>query len=258
MQNQTVYEPPRGLADKITRRVVQWRNAAPANIRPPRPVLTLTFDDCPKSAITLGGPLLDEYQVRGAYYIATGMLDTDTPMGRIASADDVRTIHEDGHEICAHTHSHIDCARSDISEVEDDLNRNLNALDKITHGAKIHSFAYPFGETSFELKTRLKSQFSTLRGILPGVNRGLVDRSQLRAYEIDGSEKSVADLISAIDRSVISPEWTIMFTHDVSETPSGFGITPDQLRRVLDHARAHNVDIMTPSQAAQSLGMIAA
>lgn len=251
------YEPDRGLIAKIQRRMVQWRSAAPVNIRPPKPILSLTFDDCPKSATQTGARILDEYGVRACFYIASKLIDTDTVMGRIAGKIDLKTMFRDGHELGAHTHSHIDCAIEPEDKVIADIEQNLAELDGITGGETINSFAFPFGETSFSLKQKLAGRFSNLRGVLAGINRGLVDRAQLRAYEQDGSDGRVNRLLEALNMAAQAPSWVIMFTHDVSEEPSGFGITPVQLRTILDRARDLGVEVMTPSQVVGELGIAA-
>lgn len=252
------YEPNRGLASKLHRRLVQWRNAAPINFRPDKPVLSLTFDDCPSSAAILGTRILDRHNIQGCFYIATNLMGEDTVMGRIADRDEVRAIYQGGHEIGAHTHSHCDCAKTASEDVFADIERNLAELDPLTNGNKIHSFAYPFGETTYELKQKLARHFKTLRGVLPGHNRGLIDRAHFRSYEIDGSEARMKSILGALEASAITPSWIIMFTHDVAETPSGYGITPDQLETIIARAQALGVEIMSPSEVAKrySIGKI--
>lgn len=249
------YEPSRGLASKLQRRLVQWRNAAPINFRPDKPVLSLTFDDCPASAAILGTRILDRHNIQGCFYIASHLMGEDTVMGRIADRNEVRAIYQGGHEIGAHTHSHCDCAQTSLDDVISDITRNLAELDPLTNGNPIHSFAYPFGETTFELKKKLSNQFRTLRGVLPGHNRGLIDRAHFRAYEIDGSEARMKRMLDALDASAITPSWTIMFTHDVSETPSGYGISPEQLETIISHAQSLGIEIMSPLEVAKHFAM---
>ena len=248
------YQPDRGLAAKVERRVVQWRQAAPVTIQPDRPMLSITFDDCPKSAAVEGARLLDKYAVRACYYVASGLMGTDSHMGRMADRDDLQAVFDDGHEIGAHTHSHIDCSKASESEIIADIDRNMEELSEITRGAPVASFAFPFGETTFQLKQKLADRFGNLRGILSGNNRGRSDRAQLHAFELDGSEFSVERAVSALQKNAAAPGWTILFTHDVSETPSGFGVSPDQLVRLIEFARDKSVDFVTPSEASSRLG----
>lgn len=250
------YEPSRGLTAKLNRRLVQWRFASPVNIRPPRPLLSITFDDCPKTATTAGGRILDRYNTKACFYIASKLIDTDTVMGRIADKDDLRAMYAAGHEIAAHTHSHIDCAQTPAKDVIQDVEQNLEELTDITKGQIIQSFAFPFGETSYALKQKLSERFTNLRGVLSGNNRGLVDRAHLRAFEINGDPKSVDRILSALHVSADMPAWTILFTHDVSPDPSGFGMTPAQLERVIETANMLGIEIDTPANIVQKLGVL--
>lgn len=250
------YIPDRGLLAKINRRIVQWQVAAPVTIRPNRPMLSITFDDCPKSATRIGGAILDEMNVRACFYVATGLMDTDTVMGRIAGPDDLRAMSDAGHEIGSHTHSHIDCARTNVEDISKSIDQNVEILDGITRGRPIESFAFPFGETTVLVKRRLASRFKTLRGVLKGTNRGVADRAQLRAYEINGCNCSVDRLIEALKTNAASPGWIVMFTHDVADDPSPYGMTPHQLRHVVQTAQALGIEIGTPSQFIRDLGIL--
>ncbi len=52
------YEPNRSLFAKIERRLTQYRKAAPATVITDRPILSITFDDCPTSAADTGARIL--------------------------------------------------------------------------------------------------------------------------------------------------------------------------------------------------------
>lgn len=255
MQDTNPYQPNRSLLAKIERRLTQYRKAAPAMIQTGHPVLSITFDDCPTSAAETGARILEEYGVRGGYYIATGLMGQSSHMGMVLSSDEVAQLCTDGHEIGAHSHSHLDCARARADQVAADIEKNIELLKEICHTYKIDSFAFPYGETRYDVKKSLAHDFLTLRGILPGINRGLVDRAQLRAFEIDHTPASFDRAYSALDSLYDAPGWMILFTHDVAETPSEHGMTPDQLRRILDRAQELNIEICTPTQAAKRVGL---
>jgi hypothetical protein len=80
--------------------------------------------------------------------------------------------------------------------------------------------------------------FATGRGILPGVNRGEVDRTQLRAVELNdaaaGRRRALAMLKTCID----TKGWLFFFTHDVSASPSPHGcpsaLVEELARRAVD------------------------
>ncbi|MDF1681791.1 polysaccharide deacetylase family protein [Ponticaulis sp.] len=248
------YEPNRSLFAKIERRLTQYRKAAPATVITDRPILSITFDDCPTSAAETGARILEEYGVRGGYYIATGLMGRDSHMGLVSTPDQIAELFAAGHEIGAHSHSHLDCSQAKHDEVMADVERNIELLKEICHTFSVDSFAYPYGETRFDVKKHLAGDFLTLRGILPGINRGMVDRAQLRAFEIDHTQHSFDRAYSALHCLKQTSGWMIIFTHDVAESPSQHGMTPDQLRRILDRAEELDIEICTPKVAAERVG----
>ena len=254
MLAKTPYQPSRSLFAKIERRLTQFRKAAPAVISPDGPILSITFDDCPISAAETGAAILEEYGVRGGYYIATGLMGQESHMGPVSSTEQISQLSAAGHEIGAHSHTHLDCAQTDPDKVFCDVEKNLEQLKMVCASEGVESFAFPYGETSFAVKKHLADDFLTLRGILPGINRGVVDRAQLRAFEIDHSPASFERAMSALDDLAAQSGWMIVFTHDVSATPSEHGMTPDQLRGLLDRAQELNIEICTPTEAARRSG----
>lgn len=255
MHEPSLYQPSRSLFAKISRRVTQYRRAAPAMLELDRPVLTLTFDDCPVSAVREGAAVLDKHDVKGGFYIATALLGEDSPMGEMASAEDIKTLVSGGHEVGAHSHAHIDYAQADLEVIERDIEENLANLREICGAYDVESFAFPYGETSFGAKQKLASRFTNLRGLLPGINRGQVDRAQLRAFELDSRPNCVDTVIGQLDDLAENPGWMIVFTHDVSHEPSGFGTTPDALDRIISEAKARNIAIEPPAIAARAAGL---
>ena len=96
--------------------------------------------------------------------------------------------------------------------------------------AKSKTLAYPYGETTPALKTALPPRYRTARGIMPGLNVGRIDLAHLRAFPLYGeSLKSARRLLKPAARR---RAWMVVFTHDVTETPSPWGTTPEQLENV--------------------------
>ncbi len=95
----------------------------------PGGAVTFTFDDVPKTACIAGAPILERYDARGTYYIASGLVGKPSPLGSMFDAEDLINIHESGHEIAGHTFSHLNCAEATrtslLSEVRKTLQRWL-------------------------------------------------------------------------------------------------------------------------------------
>ncbi len=233
------YSPPRHFAAKIKRRMIQERAARPARIKLEQAALSICFDDFPQSAATEGARILERHGGRGGFYAAAGLAERDGPCGRNFSAADLTRLAAAGHEIGCHTYGHDDCAQRDVYDSLLDLARNRDALAAMGHQSELRSLAYPYGETSAEFKSCLPPRFLSARGIAPGLNSGRVDLAQLRAYPLFGADLTRAH--AALRRAAARRAWMIAYTHDVSETPSPYGVTPEALDGFLAAARKAGV-----------------
>ena len=248
MQSPT-YSPSRSLPAKLSRRLIQWRRAAPAVVESERPVVTFTFDDFPKAAVT-GADIIEKLGGRAGFYASTAYMGTTHPvMGEMFDAGTLSDLHARGHEIGAHTHSHIDCARARLDQVERDIGKNLVDLVGAGHVPTVASFAYPYGETSFSSKRWAADVFATSRGILPGVNVGEVDRAQLRAVELTGSEFSRKRAFEMLELAAASNGWLIFFTHDVGLHPSPYGCPEDLIKTLASRALDMGCVLAPPTEA---------
>jgi peptidoglycan/xylan/chitin deacetylase (PgdA/CDA1 family) len=241
------YSPPRDFASKVRRRFIQQRLSRPAELRFAEPILSITFDDFPASAADAGARVLERHGAHATYYASSRLVDTDGPCGRNFSAGDVARLVALGHEIGCHTSNHADCGRRDIFSNLEDLARNRDAL--MAMGARPpRAHAYPYGETSTELKDNLPARFACARGVSPGLNVGRADLAQLHAYPMFGSG-ALARLHETLQRGAKRNAWMIAFTHDVSDTPSAWGTKAIELDDVLRAAHAAGFVILPVTTA---------
>jgi len=211
------------------------------------PLLSICFDDFPVSAARTGAAILEAHGAHGTFYAAAGLAEQDGPCGVNFNADDARRLFDAGHELGCHTFAHADCARQDAFTTLQDIARNRDALADMGCGAP-HSLAYPYGETTPELKLTLPPRFGCARGILPGLNVGLCDLAQLRAYALFGPG-AIVRAQSAIASAAKRRAWMIAFTHDVSDAPSPWGTRNVDLEALLHAAHKHGVTVVPVAAA---------
>jgi peptidoglycan/xylan/chitin deacetylase (PgdA/CDA1 family) len=240
----------RSLKAKVRRRLVQWIPARPKRVSPQRPIVTFTFDDFPQSAATIGAPLLEEAGVRGTFYACAQLAGTEGAYGRHFDADDIARLQTAGHEIGCHSFEHLDCAQADVQAITSSLSRNGQACESFGVDQPLESFAFPYGEAGFAAKRALPAHITSARGIFGGLNHGLADFAQLRAQKLYG-EGSIERALALIGEAKAKNGWAILFTHDVSESPSAFGTSPASLKRLL--AAAHGCDVLTMRDAVAHL-----
>lgn len=236
------YSPDRSLKGKFRRRWARRVVRRPLELALDHPIVSVTFDDAPLSAVETGAEVLERYGARGSYYVCAGLEGRPGHMGNYAQMADYAALAERGHEIACHTFSHLDCGKADAAEIQADIERNTDALSRIDVQA-IH-FAYPYGDVSPQAKRALSGRYGSLRALHPGLIRQGTDLNQLPAVGIEGPEGE-AHARGWIDRALAERAWLILYTHDVRENASDWGCTPAALDRLVQRALAGGARLAT-------------
>lgn len=231
----------------MRRRLTARHIARRALLRFGTPLLSVTFDDFPASAADMGARVLEAHGARGTYYAAAGLANTKGPCGRNFNAAHVTRLLRAGHEIACHSFAHDDCARRTTLDTLRDIARNRDALAAMGCPQQ-QAFAYPYGETTRDLKGHLPPRFATARGITPGLVRGAVDLAQLPAFPLFGAGAMVR-AAQALKRAARQNAWMIAFTHDVDDAPSPFGTRADDLDALLRVAHTLGVTVLPVTSA---------
>lgn len=242
-----VYQPKTSLAAKVKRRLVPFQARRILPVKLDRPIVSFTFDDCPKSVMENAlGPLEKEGWL-STIYIALGLCETTNHLGLHMSRADVKAAHESGHEIGDHTFSHCDGSAIPLNEVLADIKKNQTELASMGLPPS-KTFAYPYGETTPALKKALETGFKSARGIKSNSHESSLDLNQLgsnRLYagqDFEVLQSQIKDLKNA-------PAYMTIFTHDVRENPSAFGCTPAQFRETLEAVKDSGAQVMTVTKA---------
>ena len=226
-----VYTPSRTLPAKVRRRIVQRVGTRVVPLELSRPVVSITFDDVPDSVARNALPRLEALGWRSTLYVATGLMGRENHLGRMMDADAIRAAHGEGHEIAAHTHAHLDMSKLSPEAQIADYDRFDRAFRDLGLPAP-RSFAWPYGECTPVGKRLASTRYRSLRGIAPRIHRSRVDLNQVGSVPMfHGRMRRVR---TALDRIGRKPGWVTLFSHDVRDDPSPWGMTPDELDRVID------------------------
>lgn len=250
--SETAYIPASGLSGKLQRLAARTFARAPLNIRLERPLVSFTFDDFPKSAATTGAALLEAKGWAGTFFAAGGFEDQTTHHGPMFDADDLKRLAAKGHEIACHSFSHIDAASSRDSRFLEDVERNADFFEASGMDAA-RTFAFPYGEATPGLKRALIQRYGALRGVRPGVNRGMADRALLKAVPLDGGLAGLQRAVDAVREAAREPGWLIFYGHDVQDLPTSWGCTPEFLSAVVEAVEAVHADVLPMDQALASI-----
>ena len=239
---------------RVSNRLSRYFSVTPFRLRNDRPLVSFTFDDFPESAATDGVSILDQYHAKATFYVAGDLVDKPGEHWQGVSAGGIVELHRRGHEIACHTFSHQPATELDAARLAAEIEQNRRYLLSLDPSIRIENFAYPYGLGSVWRKGQLAKTFRSSRGIIPGVNSGVVDLQYLRSTPLINQDIDEAGIDSAFDTLVDSNGWLIFYGHDVTAKPSRYGCTPSLLRYALDAAAKRSVIIKTVAGALDAAG----
>jgi peptidoglycan/xylan/chitin deacetylase (PgdA/CDA1 family) len=243
------------LKARASNRLARHFRIAPFRLRNAAPMVSFTFDDVPKSAATVGVPILDAYDARATFYIAGELVGQWSGHWEGISADEIVTLHHAGHEIACHTFSHAPATVLDAAAMAEEIDNNRRYLLALDPSIDPANFAYPYGLGSVWRKRQLGKFFQSSRGIVPGINSGVVDLQYLRATPLVNTHIDREGIDCAFEQAIAENGWLIFYTHDVAASPSPFGCTPSLLRHALEVASLSKIQILSIADALKSAGV---
>lgn len=231
------------FVDVVSRRLSRAIVTACVPLRIGSPVMSISFDDIPDSAALVGARILEERGVRGTFYVCGEIAGRDWLNYRLASLDQVAALAQAGHEIGCHTASHPAATRIGPSDYVRDVERNAAILEPIV--GKLDTFAYPFGAIALRHKLRLQERFAVCRSVHGRMAVGSYDRGRLHSSPLEDASIDEAGIDELLDEAVAKTAWLTFYAHDVSDTPSRFGVSPTRLAYAVDAALARGIRIET-------------
>jgi peptidoglycan/xylan/chitin deacetylase (PgdA/CDA1 family) len=245
----------RSQLGNMRRRILSslYRRVVPLGAR--GPIITFSFDDFPRTALTIGADILEGVGARATYYVAMSLMNTTTNLGEQFCDEDLVSVVERGHELASHTFGHLSARQVSYQAFHRDVDKGEQAIQEEMLLSTSGNFAYPYGEVTLGVKKKLGSHFMSCRGTYGGVNGPDVDLNLLRANSLYGDLDHGGE---AAKRLVLENEkqsgWLIFYSHDVIAKPSPFGCTPKLLADICSFAASRNARFMTVAQVIKELG----
>ena len=213
-----------------------------------RPLISFSFDDFPRTALTVGGAILQDSGVRGTYYAAPGLISTQNHLGEHFCTDDLLNLLATGHELGTHTYSHVSARALGLASYVDEVEKGYQALAEMPGLRVTRHFSYPFGEITLRVKRAIGPRMQSCRGIYPGLNGPRVDLNLLRANRLYGDVAGSLAAEALINENSRAQSWLIFYTHDVRTNPSPYGCTPALLTNVVRAAVKSGARIATVAE----------
>jgi peptidoglycan/xylan/chitin deacetylase (PgdA/CDA1 family) len=242
------------LLIKVERKAARYYASKPFRMQNSAPLVSFTFDDAPDTAFTVGASILEDYGISGTFYIAAGTCDTVDPNWHLITLDQVRALHDRGHEIACHTYSHANVEKLSAASMEEECGKNHNLLRRLCGDIQLTNFAYPYGGVTLMRKLQLEKRFNTCRGIFEGVNVGTIDLGLLKVIELANRTLTPEKLQQVLRETRDRNGWLIFYTHDVVDPPSWLGCSPDMFRSTIESVQSMGLDCVSVRDALKYIG----
>lgn len=107
-------------------------------------VIIINFDDSYKSQFTYAKPILDKYGFKATFFQVCNWIDSGSEENEKMDWPEIVELHNEGHDIQAHTMTHPHLNKQSSSELEYEIGQSKQCL--LNHGINSTIFAYPYGE----------------------------------------------------------------------------------------------------------------
>ena len=241
------------LPRPLQRRAARWFSRRLCRIQLDSPVISFTFDDFPRSALTNAGVILSRYGFSGTYYACFGLMGQETSTGEIFRCEDLQELIEQRHELACHTFNHCDSWETTADEFEASILRNRQAAAQHVPSLTLTSLSYPISWPRPATKRRIASFFECARGGGQTFNAGIADLNRLEAFFIEQSRDDFNAIKHVIDENTRANGWLIFATHDVSDSPTRFGCTSALFERIIEYTKKSGADVLPVRGAVKRL-----
>jgi peptidoglycan/xylan/chitin deacetylase (PgdA/CDA1 family) len=207
------------------------KNSKPQKFRWPegrRAALSLSWDDARPSAVEVGVPILDQYGIKGTFYVLPRNMTRQVKKWRTAAAN--------GHELGNHSLKHP-CMGNFIgwqtpaTMLENytlgRMERELLAANRVINrktGVKPTSFAYPCAQTYVGRGTRLRSYIPIVAKHFEVGRAGFSEtyaspeRCDIaQVPSIDSDNKTFEQMLVTLDAAVANGCWLVFTGHEVGD-----------------------------------------
>lgn len=217
------------------------------------PLISFTFDDFPRSALLVGGEILNRHGFAGTYYVSLGLAGKRVGTGKMFETGDLPQMVRQGHELGCHTFGHCHSWKTDASQYESSVIENRKALQELIPDTEFRSFSYPYCAPRPMIKRLVTRHFFSCRAGEQGTNAGPTDLNQLDAFFLEKTRGDLQPVREIIDRNCEQHGWLIFATHDISSSPTQFGCTPRFFEDVVQYAASSGARILPVAQALEVL-----
>lgn len=190
------------------------------------------IDDIPQSALSY----FSELKLPLTLFVSGGLQNKVAYGKKMYNLKALKAYYEthDLIEISCHTYAHNDITLCTNSEFMEDCKKNREFLSSELNCIYKMGFSFPRGRWNFSLLKQLPKHYKYLRTTRKFSLRFLCFKYFLPGIPCYSSQLQF--LYQILERHSSSKNlWLILYTHDICETPSPFGMTPEECNKLIKH-----------------------
>ncbi len=157
---------------------------------------------------------------------------------------EIAMLHDEGHEIAAHSRAHRDLTTLTRSEMRGEVQGAYQ--DLVTRGLTPKTFVYPYGAVNSKVERPVRSTgFSGARGSYFGLDGVCTDKFNLHDIFV-GKTTPAENIERWIDQAIDNQRWLVLELHDVlSEGGDEYSIKPKKLHTIVTYIRHTGIQVVT-------------
>lgn len=225
----------------------------------PMPIISFISDDGYSENKDWYVPILDEFGVKSTFAIITNSVGNTGFMTK----EEVLQLHNEGHDIAGHTHTHPMLGNQTPETVREELYKNSTILRSWRSDLKARMFVAPYGSTNVDVDAEIANYYDAdfISNITQaevnnggGMNLPPLNRYRIRRLSFDASQPDISRytiLTQAVDNLLISGGWLVLTIHphyDEYTQPNSVD-RQQELRDLLTYIQTNNIQILTAQQA---------
>jgi len=212
-----VINPVITIWQKLERRLARVSQRQPVKFKSDTGVVCFTFDDVPRSACVEGSTILENYGLKGTFYVCGSL----TEKNGFHTRSDLLRLADNGHELGCHGYSHLSYQSMHQEDMLADIKQNRHFFEEL--GCRIpRHFAYPYGHVSPLAKRIVSREFVSSRGVHPGINHSPIDLALLKSYPLYQHLWTKNALAMVIQENIKLCGLLVFFTHRVCIDPGQY------------------------------------
>ncbi|WP_297368123.1 polysaccharide deacetylase family protein [Cryobacterium sp.] len=203
----------------------------------PSALVSFTFDDGFRSALTNAAPTLQKHGLTGTNYVVTNCVGMTTVPNTCRAQNDVPYLtwaqvkqlqtqygweigsHGVDHQCLASTGDDCQSNKLTVAQIDAQLANSRSAL--AAQGITATAFAPPYGDYDQTVLAKVAKYYSSMRGFRDeGVNLWPLSDYLVNNVAVEEGLDTVATLKAKVDQAIAAKSWVVFTFHDIVPTPS--------------------------------------